>query len=325
MGRNRQSNKFVNIIGIILISISLILAYSSKVIDFDKITAPFEQAVKGTIVGDWIDEAKEHELEREIEGSETPAQELAKNIKEFTGLSKAQQYYIKYQGLMENFEGKIAEIPNKFLIFICLLLLFTSKSMIVLIPITITCIVTALIFPFEVAIVINSIGYLLIFTIKYFWGRYIDAGYIHRLVKNSKTLLKYIQDEENGYATGNPLLLFILRLVPTVPINPISAMYGHMGYDYWKYIFLSMLGVSLKIVSFTALGSNISDPFSSAFVIPLIVILFVSGFSMISFSVILNRREKREVEKVMKELESEINLKDFEIPEEEIKAPDEEK
>ncbi|MCQ2488413.1 MAG: VTT domain-containing protein [Clostridia bacterium] len=293
MIKNRQSNKFVNIIGIILIIISLVLTCTSKIIDFSKITAPFEQAIEGTFVGDWIDGAKQRELERELRGSDTPAQELAKNIKEMTGLSKAQESYIKYQSFMEDFESRIADLDNKFLICLCILLLFLSKSIIVLIPATITCIVTALIFPFEVAITINILGYVILFTAKYFWGRYIDAGYIHRLVKHSKFLYKYIQDEENGYATGNPLLLFILRLVPTVPINPISAMYGHMGYDYWRFLLLSMLGSSLKIVSFTAIGSNISDPFSSAFVIPLILILFVSGFSMISLSLILSRREKR--------------------------------
>lgn len=301
MFKNRQSNKFVNIVGIILILMALALTYTSKIIDVDKITAPFEQAVQGTIIGDWIDDAKQRELERELRNSETPAQYLAQNTEDFEGLSKAQQYYIKYQSFMEKFEGRVSELPNKFLICICILLLFSIKSIIVLIPATMTCMVTALIFPFEIAIIINVLGYVAIFTAKYHWGRHIDAGYIHHLVKHSKRLYKYIQDEEGGYATGNPLLLFILRLVPTVPINPISAMYGHMGYDYWKYLLLSMLGASLKIVSFTALGSNIDNPFSNAFIIPLIVILFVSGFSMIALSVILQRREKREIEKKMKQ------------------------
>lgn len=301
MFKNRQSNKFVNIVGIILILMALALTYTSKIIDVDKITAPFEQAVQGTIIGDWIDDAKQRELERNLRNSETPAQYLAQNADDFEGLSKGQQYYIKYQSFMEKFESRVSELPNKFLICICILLLFTVKSIIVLIPATMTCMITALIFPFEIAIIINTLGYVLIFTAKYHWGRYIDAGYIHHLVKHSKFLYKYIQDEENGYATGNPLLLFILRLVPTVPINPISAMYGHMGYDYWKFLILSMLGVSLKIVSFTAIGSNIDNPFSTAFIIPLILILFVSGFSMISLSIILQRREKHEIEKKMKE------------------------
>lgn len=305
MFKNRQSNKFVNIVGIILILMSLALTYSSKIIDVDKITAPFEAAVQGTIVGNWIDEAKQRELERNIRNSETPAQYLAENADSIKGLSKAQQQYIKYQSFMEKFEGRVSELPNKFLICICILLLFSIKSIIVLIPATMTCMVTALIFPFEIAIIINILGYILIFTAKYHWGRYIDAGYIHHLVKHSKFLYKYIQDEEGGYATGNPLLLFILRLVPTVPINPISAMYGHMGYDYWKFLLLSMLGASLKIVSFTALGSNIGNPFSTAFIIPLILILFVSGVSMVALSIVLNRREKREEKKKNKKAKTE--------------------
>ncbi|MBQ3898047.1 MAG: hypothetical protein II742_06090, partial [Clostridia bacterium] len=64
-------------------------------------------------------------------------------------------------------------------------------------------------------------------------------------------------------------------------------------YDLWKYMLLSLLGISLRVVSVTSLGSNVADPFSSAFVVPLVIILFVSGFSMVIFSLIISRREKR--------------------------------
>lgn len=291
MVQNKQSNQFVNIVGIVLILMAIALTYTSKLIDFDTIAAPFEHLVEGTAIGNYIDEAKQKELEHQLNQTETPAQKLAENIKNFSGLTKAQKSYIKFQSFMEKFENSVAELPNKFVIAIAILLLFSVKSIIVLLPASATCLVTALLFPFPLAVIINIVGYCLMFTAKYFWGKHIGEGQVSRLVKHSKRLWKYIQDEENGYATGNPLLLFILRLVPTVPINPISQMYGKMGYDFWKYIILSALGISLRVVSVTSLGSNVSDPFSSAFIVPLVVILFVSGFSMIALSIILKKRE----------------------------------
>ncbi|MBO4446450.1 MAG: TVP38/TMEM64 family protein [Clostridia bacterium] len=309
-----QSNRLVNLIGIILILMAIVIAYLGKVVNVAKITAPFESLVQGTFVADWIDEAKQRDLERKLHNSDNPAQDIANFIKNQSGLSKAQQLYIKYQGVMERFENSISEIPNPFLIVICLWLLFALKSLVVLIPASFTCLVTALIFPFPVAVIINLCGYAIMFLAKYFWGKHIGEGGVSKLVKHSKLLWKYIQDEENGYGTGNPLVLFILRLVPTVPLNPISSMYGKMGYDLWKYMLLSMLGISLRVVSVTSIGSNVGNPFSSAFIVPLIVILFVSGFSMVMFSLILSRREKKEkaqeAAKETEEKEKKTNPKD---------------
>ncbi|MBQ3897694.1 MAG: TVP38/TMEM64 family protein [Clostridia bacterium] len=291
--QERQSNRLVNLIGLILILLALVIAYMGKVVDIAKITAPFESALSGTAIGDWIDEAKQRDLERRLESSDNPAQDLANFIKSQPGLSKLQRFYIKYQGFMEKFENSVSEIPNPLVIVICLWLLFAIKALIVLVPASFTCLVTALIFPFPVAVTVNMCGYAIMFLIKYFWGKHVGEGNISKLLKHSDALWRFIQDSENGNGNGNPLVLFILRLVPTVPLNPISSMYGKMEYDLWKYMLLSLLGISLRVVSVTSLGSNVADPFSSAFVVPLVIILFVSGFSMVIFSLIISRREKK--------------------------------
>ncbi|MBQ1896089.1 MAG: hypothetical protein II162_04685, partial [Clostridia bacterium] len=145
--QERQSNRLVNLIGLILILLALVIAYMGKVVDIAKITAPFESALSGTAIGDWIDEAKQRDLERRLESSDNPAQDLANFIKSQPGLSKLQRFYIKYQGFMEKFENSVSEIPNPLVIVICLWLLFAIKALIVLVPASFTCLVTALIFP----------------------------------------------------------------------------------------------------------------------------------------------------------------------------------
>ena len=90
-----QSNRLVNLIGIILILMAIVIAYLGKVVNVAKITAPFESLVQGTFVADWIDEAKQRDLERKLHNSDNPAQDIANFIKNQSVLSKAQQLYIK--------------------------------------------------------------------------------------------------------------------------------------------------------------------------------------------------------------------------------------
>ncbi len=305
MTAQKQSNRFVNLIGIIMIALAISLTVVSRAIDVDTITAPFEsmmeETVGGTYIGDKvIDRVHEYEAERSAKKEDpNAAGKIATKITGNPTISKAQAYYIKFQAFVEKMENLIAQLDNKFIIVISLLLLFSIKSIIALIPVSATCLISAIIFPFPVALIINLAGYSLIFTVKYFWGKHIGEGNVSKLMKHSEFLWKFIQDEENGYATGNPTLLFILRLVPTVPINPISQMYGKMGYSFPKYLILSVLGAAIKIISFTAIGSNVGDPFSKQFVIPLITILFISGFSTLAFSFILKYRNSPDRKKMM--------------------------
>lgn len=315
MNRQKQTNNLTNLVGLILILLAIGITFMSKSIDVYTITAPFEAvmetSISGTYLGDKvIERIHQYEAAREAEKLakeldidekeiENPITEFSKHLSEIPELTKAQEMYIKFQAFVEKLENSIAEIDNYFVIVVALLLLFTIKSIVALIPVSATCLVTAIIFPFRTALLINFAGYALIFTSKYFWGKYIGEGNISKLMKHSEFLWKFIQNEENGYATGNPSTLFVLRLVPTVPLNPISQMYGKMGYNYPKYLLLSLLGTSLKIISFTAIGSNVGDPFSKAFVVPLITILFVSGFSILAFSIVLYYRNKDENKKMM--------------------------
>ncbi len=315
MNRQKQANKLTNLVGLIMILLAIGITIMSKSIDVYTITAPFEAAIEtnisGTYIGDKvIDKLHEYEAAREAEKladelgiddkeTENPVAEFSKHLSEIPELTRAQELYIKFQAIIEKMENSIAEIDNYFIIVVSLLLLFTIKSIVALIPVSATCLVTAIIFPFKTALLINFAGYALIFTSKYFWGKYIGEGNVSKLMKHSEFLWKFIQSEENGNPTGNPSTLFVLRLVPTVPLNPISQMYGKMGYDFPKYLLLSLLGTSLKIISFTAIGSNVGDPFSKEFVVPLITILFVSGFSMLAFSIILYYRNKDETKKMM--------------------------
>ncbi len=282
MLKNKQANRFMNTIAFILILFSFALAYMGHVIDFKDITAPFENFVKSK---QSTQSEGVHVKDEVINGVETAM--------DITGLSKAQQYYIKFQGYMEALENSIVKFDNYALIVTALLLLYAIKSVISFVPLAATCLISGLVFPFPIALLINFVGVTIILTIKYFWGKHIGEGNFSKLAKKSDVIWELIEDTENGDGTGNPIVLFLLRIVPSVPIGPVSQMYGKMGYNFWKYLAISLLGYSLKIISFTMIGYNVSDPFSASFIVPLVVILFVSGVGILGMNFIFTKIRKK--------------------------------
>lgn len=286
--KNKQANRFMNAIAVILILFSFALAYMGNVIDFKDITAPFENFVKSN---QNTQNEGAHVKDEVINGMETAM--------DITGLSKAQQYYIKFQGYMEALENSIVKFDNYALIVIALLLLYAVKSVISFVPLAATCLISGLVFPFPVALLINFVGVAIILTIKYFWGKHIGEGNFSKLAKKSDAIWELIKDTENGDGTGNPIILFLLRIVPSVPIGPVSQMYGKMGYNFWRYLGISLLGYSLKIISFTMIGYNVNDPFSASFIVPLVVILFVSGVGILGMNFIFTKVRNKNSKAIM--------------------------
>ena len=286
--KNKQANRFMNAIAVILILFSFALAYMGNVIDFKDITAPFENFVKSN---QNAQNEGAHVKDEVISGVETAM--------DITGLSKAQQYYIKFQGYMEALENSIVKFDNYALIVIALLLLYAIKSVISFVPLAATCLISGLVFPFPVALLINFVGVAIILTIKYFWGKHIGEGNFSKLAKKSDAIWELIKDTENGDGTGNPIILFLLRIVPSVPIGPVSQMYGKMGYNFWRYLGISLLGYSLKIISFTMIGYNVNDPFSANFIVPLVVILFVSGVGILGMNFIFTKVRNKNSKAIM--------------------------
>ena len=286
--KNKQANRFMNALAVILILFSFALAYMGNVIDFKSITAPFENFVKSN---QNAQNEGAHVKDEVISGVETAM--------DITGLSKAQQYYIKFQGYMEALENSIVKFDNYALIVIALLLLYAIKSVISFVPLAATCLISGLVFPFPVALLINFVGVTIILTIKYFWGKHIGEGNFSKLAKKSDAIWELIKDTENGDGTGNPIILFLLRIVPSVPIGPVSQMYGKMGYNFWRYLGISLLGYSLKIISFTMIGYNVNDPFSASFIVPLVVILFVSGVGILGMNFIFTKIRNKDSKAIM--------------------------
>lgn len=186
------------------------------------------------------------------------------------------EHYDEIMKRLADFEYTVAAIPYKGILIAVILLIYLSKSVLPL-PISAICVIAGIAFPTPYAVLINLVGFSFLSSIKYFWGKYLGGGLVHRfLIRNDdvRRVLDY------GDAKAKGALLTAFRLVPSFPINTISQVYGAMRYDFRKYLLCSILGFFPKLVSYSIIGRHVFDPFSMAFLLPIILLLSVSGLSV---------------------------------------------
>ena len=70
-------------------------------------------------------------------------------------------------------------------------------------------------------------------------------------------------------------------------MNTISQVYGAMQFDLPRYLVISMLGFWPKILSYSFIGRHVYDPFSMAFILPIVLLLAVSGISLLAVNRVL--------------------------------------
>lgn len=319
--QNLQIKSLYNLfatLALILLILAGALTYLTNAIDISVITRPFEvmsqearqdlSRSKGTKAiaekmpqsssgsENWFSELrkKDEERNRNVTGVKPGAEEKAQKASEKKGplgaVRKLQVYYIKFKLMIERFENYIADIPYKPVIILIIWALFFIKGYVSITPLSFTCFLTGLIFPFWLAILINLVGIVYTFSSKYIKGAKSEKNTVHKYLTKWKRLGKLIEDSENGDGTGNPGLLFILRLAPSVPLNTVSTLYGYMGFKYWWYLIISLLGYSIKLITFTSIGANIDDPFSLKFVLPILIILYMTGIAMAVLAIVYKHK-----------------------------------
>lgn len=368
-------SRLLDVIAVILLIMAGILTYLHHHVDFSSITAPFEKlssVAQEQFTGDDSEDTKNGNPNEER--GEQPEilhsiRQTAEQMRDDLGISNAQMNYIKFKTFMENLETRVTELPYKPLIVLALLLFFALKSFVGIVPVSATCLIAAVIFPFPIALLINFVGVGIIFTIKYAMGRAAKSNGIKKFIMKSDSLWKVVSDADNSTkkvlketndkrkaekealsklqnkdqrpkkqvthpvlrffqklfrairdkllkvpvlsilideedaeqsakgGTGNPIVLFALRLIPFVPANPVSSLFGNLQMDYRSFLLISLFGYLVKVISFTAIGYNIADPFTSKFIVPFIALLYLAGFGLLITNNVLKAVDRRNREK----------------------------
>lgn len=187
------------------------------------------------------------------------------------------RWYAQIKQSLAALEDFILHIDIAWLFALAILLLFAVKSVIPIYPTSTVCFLTGAVLPMYFAIPVNIIGFAVLLTVRYFWGRRFGAGNAWKLISKTDTLRKLIQQD----GKGNSALLVALRLIPVVPVNSISGIYGSFDFGYLKFILFSVIGFMPRLISYTFVGRNVFDPLSGGFLVPIMLILFFTGISLI--------------------------------------------
>ena len=197
-------------------------------------------------------------------------------------------WYTEIRKILIETEAKIAQIDIVWQFIAAILLLYLVKCFIPVYFTSTVCFLTGVVLPVYLAIPINIFGLCLQFTVRYFWGRKFGAGRAWKLLCR----FERVRDLMVSGGSGNPALLPALRLIPGMPVNSISSMYGSFEFGFTKFLLLSLAGYLPRLISFTVVGRNMFDPLSSGFLVPLMIIFLFTGSCCLSVNGVWNGVEK---------------------------------
>ncbi len=176
-----------------------------------------------------------------------------------------------------------------------ILAFFMLKTLTGFIPFSVLFIGTGLVFSPPIAVAVNIIGYSMLIGIKFLWGRRFGGGGFHRLLLRYDTLSAFM----DFHGKGNKWMLVVLRFVPVAPVGTVSRAYGATDMKFAPFILLSVIGFLPRLIAWSIVGCNVFDPFTPSFLVPIIVLLIISGISLLLLDTLfklIRKDEKNEKE-----------------------------
>lgn len=155
-----------------------------------------------------------------------------------------------------DFEELLSLTPdNLWLAAAALMGFYALKSMSVVFPLTALFIAVGHIYPLWAAMLVNTAGLCVSFTLPYLAGRFSGADIVDAIV------LKYPKTEKIvDYSRNNNLFTaYISRAVVFVPGDVVSVIHGALKMPYRPYLIGSIFGVLPEMVVQTYIGAQLSQ------------------------------------------------------------------
>lgn len=191
-------------------------------------------------------------------------------------------WYKVYQEKLLEAEQFIQSLGISWKFVLAMLIVFLVRTFIPFLSVSAICVLTGVVLPSYWALIVNFLGIIIMMSIKYFEGMKFGSGNAWKIISKNERARKII--ESSGKV--NKALLFALRLIPGFPLGSVSRIYGSLRFPYWQFILLSAAGFAPKLLSYTFMGTNVFDPLSSAFLVPLMIALTISGASLLCVNLI---------------------------------------
>ena len=145
-------------------------------------------------------------------------------------------------------------------------------------------ILAGLLFPKWVAILVTYAGLTVSLSVGYFIGGKLGEKKVSKMIAKRKRLAAFLQGNNENLVT----LCFISRLFP-MAYGLVSMLFGALKVPFWKYLLMSLLGISPRMIPIVLAGAAITNPLSAEFLVPF---GFSLGISLTIFVVyrIMHRR-----------------------------------
>lgn len=182
---------------------------------------------------------------------------------------------------LNTIDKSVARLDTQREILICIFALYIAKCQLP-IPISALVAISGMVFPLNEALFINAVFCFFFFTVKYVEGIFLGTGWAGMILNIKK--IHFIRDWIAFKGNGNPYVLATTRLIPAIPLGMVSKYYGALRYDFLYYTILSLVGFAPRLYIYTKLGAAYTNPFSSQFIIPLIIIVAFTGTTSLIFN-----------------------------------------
>ena len=193
-------------------------------------------------------------------------------------------WYNKYTDTLADFDRWIQANGATWFSVAVIIANYTLKAVIPWFPLSCICVAAGVLFNWYYATAINIVGLSILFTIKFFWGKKYGGGNAEKILSKYDRAHKFVDSSK----LGSSVILFVLRLIPGMPINSVSQLYGTTDIGFWKYLIVSLCGFSYKLFSYTTIGRNVFDPASARFIVPFVFLFLFTGMATLSLNGVIS-------------------------------------
>lgn len=191
---------------------------------------------------------------------------------------------------LSKLEHAVADLDTHIEILLCLFALYIAKCQLP-IPMGVLCLISGMVFSLPNAIILNVAFLAFFFTVKYIEGNWIGGGWAMMILNIRK--IRFLKQWVMFKGSGNPYILVVSRLVPSIPLGMISKLYGSMSYDFIYYLVLSILGFMPRLYIYTRIGSVLYNPFSKEFIVLIMIIVAFTGITSLVFNIFYGIRSRQ--------------------------------
>ena len=170
-----------------------------------------------------------------------------------------------------------------------MLLLFAPKGVLVTVYGGILYTASGVLFPLPTALLVNTVGTLLMTGVPFFIGKKSGSKLLNKLIQKNERL-KQLQNLESQ---NEFFVSFAVRMVGLLPGDLVGMYFGAGNFGAKNYFSGTLLGLFPSIIAFTVMGMRANDMSSPAFWIAAGAEIAITVFSVVFYLLRKKKRQER--------------------------------